>query len=159
VRGGWKMELAGREDPPDWPSFARGLLGPQGELLAYSDPGAGQWRFAAFDGRRLLGALFVAREPVAVARSWLADRLVPQEDEANRLRVLAGRPGGTGKERGPTICACFEVGLNQIIEAVTTRGCLSVDAVGVLLKAGTNCGSCRSEIRRIIDEDRVAKAG
>ena len=35
---------------------------------------------------------------------------------------------------------------------MTDGGCTSVEAVGALLQAGTNCGSCRPEIRKIIGE-------
>jgi assimilatory nitrate reductase catalytic subunit len=45
------------------------------------------------------------------------------------------------------------------VDAVTTGACLTVDQVGAALRAGTNCGSCRSDLRRIIDESRLAKAG
>jgi assimilatory nitrate reductase catalytic subunit len=56
------------------------------------------------------------------------------------------------------VCACFEVGVNEIVDAITQQGCLSVEAVGSAVKAGTNCGSCRSEVRRLIDEHRVEEA-
>jgi len=35
-----------------------------------------------------------------------------------------------------------------------SRGCLTVEAIGQALKAGTNCGSCRSEIREVLDGHR-----
>jgi assimilatory nitrate reductase catalytic subunit len=41
-----------------------------------------------------------------------------------------------------------------IVDAVT-NGHHDVDAVGALLKAGTNCGSCRAEIKRIIADVRA----
>jgi assimilatory nitrate reductase catalytic subunit len=37
-------------------------------------------------------------------------------------------------------------------------GCHSVEAVGKETSAGTNCGSCRSEIGRIIDRCLAAAA-
>ena len=52
----------------------------------------------------------------------------------------------------------FEIGSRQIADAVI-GGCGSVEAVGVGLEAGTNCGSCRGEIRRIIDAAVIQKAG
>ncbi|TIT70654.1 MAG: (2Fe-2S)-binding protein, partial [Mesorhizobium sp.] len=36
--------------------------------------------------------------------------------------------------------------------------CSTVGAVGEALKAGTNCGSCRAEIRAIIGAGRVQAA-
>jgi assimilatory nitrate reductase catalytic subunit len=50
------------------------------------------------------------------------------------------------------------VGVNEIVEAITRGGCLSVEAVGAKLKAGSNCGSCRSEIGRLVHDHRVKEA-
>jgi assimilatory nitrate reductase catalytic subunit len=74
------------------------------------------------------------------------------------LQLLAGRPGEKTKDRGPIVCACFEVGRNEIMEAVTRNGATTVAAVGACLKAGTNCGSCRTDIRRVLDGARVPAA-
>ena len=63
-----------------------------------------------------------------------------------------------GPDPGPIICACFSVGANSIVDAVTGGGCLTVEAIGAVLKAGTNCGSCRGEIRAIIEAHRLAAA-
>jgi assimilatory nitrate reductase catalytic subunit len=38
------------------------------------------------------------------------------------------------------------------------KGCASVAAVGACVKAGTNCGSCRAEIGRLIHESHLEKA-
>jgi assimilatory nitrate reductase catalytic subunit len=35
---------------------------------------------------------------------------------------------------------------------------VTVEAVGDRLKAGTSCGSCRTEIRRLIDAHRLQEA-
>ena len=37
-------------------------------------------------------------------------------------------------------------------------GCHTVEAIGVALKAGTNCGSCRAEIRGLIEANRLEAA-
>ena len=95
---------------------------------------------------RLVGALFVARGPVACARDHLAGLLGAQLSPPQSLALLAGRPGAEARDRGPTICACFDIGRNEILEA----GCNSVAEIGAKLKAGSNCGSCRGEIARLI---------
>jgi assimilatory nitrate reductase catalytic subunit len=59
---------------------------------------------------------------------------------------------------GAIVCACFSVGINAIAEAVTKGGCHTVEEVGAALRAGTNCGSCRAEIRGIIEANRLAAA-
>jgi assimilatory nitrate reductase catalytic subunit len=75
-----------------------------------------------------------------------------------RLRLLAGRPGTDTPERGRIVCACLDVGQNEILDAIATKGCTSVAAVGACVKAGTNCGSCRAEIGRLIHESHLEKA-
>jgi assimilatory nitrate reductase catalytic subunit len=150
--------LAGKGTPADWTAFARRLFGTADDLLAYHDAPALRYRFAAFDGERLAGALFVARTPVAVSRSWICERLeTDAATPADRLRILAGRGGGNLPEPGAVVCSCFSIGVNQIATAVSVQGCRSVDAVGALLGAGTNCGSCRAEIQRIIQDAGVTE--
>ena len=38
----------------------------------------------------------------------------------------------------------------KAIEDAATKGCCTVDAIGKALGAGTNCGSCVPELRRLI---------
>jgi assimilatory nitrate reductase catalytic subunit len=70
LRGGFRAELAGLSQPGDWQDFARATLALDGDVewLAYRDAASGQNRFVAFRDGRLVGALFAAREPVAVSR-------------------------------------------------------------------------------------------
>jgi assimilatory nitrate reductase catalytic subunit len=163
TRGGWRLELAGLALPDDWGALARALLaageGAPIDMLSYVDAAGGQHRFAAFAGSRLAGLLFVSKGPVGVARQWACDQLEAEhETAAARLGLLAGRGGADAPDRGAVVCACFEVGQLQIATAVA-QGCVTVDAVGASLKAGTNCGSCRAEIGRIIHAGRYQKAG
>ena len=118
------------------------------EVLSYRDRSSGQQRVAWFEKDRLVAALFVATSPVAVSRTWAAALL--GEAHADRLRVLAGRSGAAARDRGAIVCSCFDVGANDIAEAVVRGGCTTVAAVGAALKAGTNCGSCRAEIGRLV---------
>ncbi|MER9303198.1 molybdopterin-dependent oxidoreductase, partial [Mesorhizobium sp. M0496] len=159
-KGGWRVELAFGDDDIDWAGFAGSLFGtsPGAEILAYHDRDAGQHRIAAFDGDQLSGALFVASGPVAVSRGWAAEQLsADYVDRRGRLSIVAGRPGGIDADRGAIVCSCFSVGANQIAEAVR-QGCGSVAAIGVALHAGTNCGSCRAEIRVIVDAQSLQAA-
>ncbi|MCZ8546740.1 molybdopterin-dependent oxidoreductase [Mesorhizobium qingshengii] len=159
-RGGWRVELAFADDDIDWAGFAASLFGapPGGDTLAYHDRDAGQHRIAAFDGDQLSGALFVAPGPVAVSRGWAAEQLdVTHAGQRQRFRIVAGRAGADRPDAGAIVCSCFSVGANQIAAAVA-GGCTSVEAIGGTLKAGTNCGSCRAEIRTIIQANRVQAA-
>ncbi len=166
VASGWQIEIAGLATQ-DWDTFARTLFGVAAagegsgaapEILAYGDATAGQHRVAIFAEDRLIGALFVAREPVVIARDWLAARLDTPLDPAERFRLLAGRPGGAMKPRGAVICSCCDVRRNEITDAIMA-GCGTVQKVGDQTRAGTNCGSCRPEIQALIEATRLAKAG
>ncbi|WLP56301.1 nitrate reductase [Agrobacterium fabrum] len=151
--GGYRMELAFAEAPEDWTLWARRVFGidVRIEPLGYSDRQTGDLRLAFFDGDTLLAALFIAREPVAVARNWAISQLSERhEDLRMRFALVAGRPGAGRADPGATVCSCFNVGVNQITAAIRD-GCHSVEAIGKTLNAGTNCGSCRAEIRGIID--------
>ena len=48
------------------------------------------------------------------------------------------------------ICACFGVGLDVIREALASGRRANVEEIGTALRAGTNCGSCLPELRRIV---------
>jgi assimilatory nitrate reductase catalytic subunit len=154
--GGFRLELAFAEAEEDWHRVAASLFAapPGAETLAYHDMATGQHRFACFDGDRLVGALFLASEPVSVLRAWTCEQLTRQHPgQRARMAVIAGRPSIGSLDRGAVVCSCFGIGANQIASAVA-RGCTSVREVGQALGAGTNCGSCRGEISRLIEQRR-----
>lgn len=158
--GGWRLELAVDQQVDDWSLWCRRTFAIAEEIepLGYVDRQSGDVRLAFFEGDRLLAAIFIARQPVAVARNWAIAQLVASHDQPRkRFALVAGRPGADMPDPGATVCSCLGVGVNQIIAAVG-GGCHSVEAVGAQTKAGTNCGSCRAEIRGIIDGCLAAAA-
>ena len=66
---------------------------------------------------------------------------------------LAGR-SGPATDKGKLICACLEVGENDIRRAVAD-GCCTVQALGTRLGCGTNCGSCIPELNALIDSQAL----
>ncbi|MFN3890276.1 MAG: molybdopterin-dependent oxidoreductase [Beijerinckiaceae bacterium] len=161
VDGGYRVELAGADAPPDWKTFAAGLFGLTGdreaEWIAYSDRSTGSVRLAAFHDDALAGALFVGANAANLSRNFMAQALrAPYRAEA-RLRLLAGRPAETTADGGNTICSCYSVGSYAISREISS-GADTVQAIGAKLKAGTNCGSCRGEIQRMIHEHRLTEA-
>lgn len=148
---GWRMELAGRTTPADWEAQARALFDlPQAEVQVLTDAARGLTRLAFRAGGRLIAALFVGPAPVAVMRDYLVT--LPDAD------VLSGRAPANRPDPGPTLCSCFGVGVNTILSAIETDGLMSVEAVGAALAAGTNCGSCRSEIAALLSAARTPEA-
>ena len=161
AKAGWRLELADAEAPQDWDAFARALFGLNDDdaMLAYRDRASGRARFAAFRDGRLLGAFFAAPEPVEVSRAWAAAQLERDDlSHAECLRLLAGRAGSDRPDQGAIICSCHGVGVNQILQAITAGGCRSVAEVGAATRAGTNCGSCQGDIRKLLDGHAIQKA-
>jgi assimilatory nitrate reductase catalytic subunit len=105
----------------------------------------------------LLGALYLAPEPVAVSRDWAVAQLLAPHPRPARFKIIAARPGIGGADKGATVCSCFSVGANEIASAVR-RGCRTVAEIGETLQAGTNCGSCRAEIKNIIEAQNLQAA-
>ena len=161
VDGGYRMELAGAETPDDWKAFAATLFAigaaDEPDWVAYSDRSTGAVRLAAFAGERLLGALFVGAGAANISRAFLAKALSGAHRPDARLKLLAGRPAETTADDGNTICSCYSVGSRIIIREIHA-GAGTVQEIGARVKAGTNCGSCRSEIQRMIHEHRLAEA-
>ena len=80
-------------------------------------------------------------------------------DEADRRLALSGDAPGSRGSSGPVVCACFGVGLISIREAIAPGGATTPEAIGSVLRAGTNCGSCVPELRRIIARELEGEAG
>ncbi|MBO0905548.1 nitrate reductase [Jiella sonneratiae] len=149
--GGWRMEMAGRAELDAPARLLERLAGVPAEgVLAYHDGSGGSHRFAAFEGDRLVAALYLSRTPVAVSRVWAAGHLAQAHAGRERFRLLAGRGGADRPDPGAIVCSCFAVGVNEIAAAVVSGRATSVEEIGRLLRAGSNCGSCRGEIREIV---------
>ncbi len=161
VPQGFRCEMAGDVTPQAWSDVITSLICSDCEaieLLSYHDEAAGQHRFAAFADGRLACLLFIGPRPLTLARDWAADQIGRTVPPDERLRLLAGRPGANLPDRGPLVCACLGVGRNEIIGAVTNLGAATVEEVGAYTNGGTNCGSCRAEIGRIIQTARLEQA-
>ena len=78
----------------------------------------------------------------------------PVADNA-RGRLLAGRLYDKAAAEGPRICACFGVTRDAIRHAVVTHRLRTAAEIGVVLGAGTNCGSCIPELEEILRDVRM----
>jgi len=153
---GYRAEIALFEEPADWTDFLADTFGTDAVFQSIRDERSGRRAFVLVENGRLLAALYTSPDPVLVSRQWAVDLL--SETDLTASTVLAGRPGADRPDGGAIVCSCMGVGINTITEAVTRHGCTSVEAVGALTRAGTNCGSCRAEIRGIVDANRLVAA-
>jgi assimilatory nitrate reductase catalytic subunit len=159
--GFWRHDLAGEEAPADAFAMLCGALdgAGAGEWVQYHDAAAGRHRGALIDRGRLEACVFIDRtaDLPAIDRFaglFRADCL----SAAQRSGLLAGAVGGAAADVGPVICACFRVHRDTIRTAIATHGLKTVEAVGGVLKAGTNCGSCVPEVRALIAGVRAEAA-
>ncbi len=131
--------------------IVHGLQGTEAPVvIEINDAGNGLFRLACFTGSKLFAAAYVSQGPVQVSRHWASNLLSESFTPKNRTSVLAARPGNDQPDTGSIVCSCFMVGSKQISHAAETCNDVSVAGIGKLLKAGTNCGSCRGEIASIL---------
>jgi assimilatory nitrate reductase catalytic subunit len=147
VTGGWGLLFAAQEGSREIAMRMRGLF--QGyELAEYADHARGRYRCAVYDGDRLVACLAYA--PADQRPDWEAAKALfatDAPDAPERRALLSGRAASAAT--GPVVCACHGVGLD-VITAAIGQGADSVEAVGAACKAGTNCGSCIPEIRKLL---------
>jgi assimilatory nitrate reductase catalytic subunit len=144
-------EFAGRGDEAERDDVWRRLIeGLEGEVVSFEDAALGAWREARVRDGRLERVLFTTRTGRLPPRDWLADLFIADQlAPEDRAALLFGRPPGVSVDKGPLVCACLKVGAGTIAGAIG-RGAVSLEAVGAATGGGTNCGSCRPEIGRMI---------
>ena len=142
VPGGALFELAGNGDP----SGLEAAL-PRGERIEAQDHARGTRRTALIVEGRVAAVLFVTRDGVLPSRDWLIAQL--GQPSAGPV-LLAGRAAGAAADRGAVVCVCFDVGLKTLVAAIADQKLVSVAAIGEALGAGTNCGSCRPALAKLL---------
>lgn len=141
---GWRVEMAGQGIPDE---KIIELLDAQSMQTLMS--GNRLKAVSAFDDEGYLeGAAFLSDNPVAADRTWLSSKVGTLLDPIETINILAGRPG-SGCSEGRTICACMGVSTRKIEQAIDA-GSTSVEGIGDATGAGTNCGSCKPDIRKIL---------
>jgi assimilatory nitrate reductase catalytic subunit len=120
-----------------------------GEIVAYEDAATGALREAWIRDDALVAVLYMTEAGRLPPRDWLADLFAAPLTPETRATLLHGFPPGAPVDKGPMVCACLKVG-GKAIEAAIIGGASTADAVGAATGAGTNCGSCRPEISRMI---------
>ncbi|MFY0616556.1 molybdopterin-dependent oxidoreductase [Shimia sp.] len=147
---GWQIEIAHDTVPKCWETFARDAFdAPDADVSSVLDAANNHARVALHTGGQLIGALYTSDRPVSVSREFTTSLI-----GTNRPGALQGRPSVDQPDPGPTVCACFNIGANTILDAIRTQDLLSVQAIGKALSAGTNCGSCKPELAALLNGAR-----
>ena len=154
---GWVTYFAGDEPEVSWRAWAEAAFG-AGEMLSVEDGALNMFRLALLRKGRLEAVLFAGAAPHSPSLDWLKANfeqafIAPE----GRRALLAGNPGSGAADQGPIVCVCFQVGVRRIRDAMVT-GAVTPRAIGELLRAGTNCGSCLPEIRGLLAEHAAMPA-
>ncbi|MEP3675151.1 molybdopterin-dependent oxidoreductase [Sulfitobacter sp.] len=152
---GWQAETAGIDAPCDWVAFARSMAGlPDAEASVFNDTAGGTLRIALTEGGTIRAVFYTAKEPVVLSRSAAISHIGTQTAP---LAALAGRMGQDQPDPGTIVCACFNVGQNTLMDAINA-GARTVPALGDITYAGTNCGSCKPELARLLAQNSLPVA-
>jgi assimilatory nitrate reductase catalytic subunit len=153
VAGGYGYLFADNADLSRWTVWLSSVAG--FDYAEYRDFGGGVFRAASFNGNRIETCLFVG--PAHDAGDWdVVKGLFAAEalTDDQRAMLLSGRSSEGLASTGPIVCACFGVGRATICDAIASGAQTAAD-IGAKLKAGTNCGSCIPELKRLIAQAPV----
>ena len=144
-------EVAGRGDLREREALRKALVrGANGEAVRFEDAATGGVREAFLADGRLERVIFLTASGRLPPRDWLSELFAADAlTTSDRAALLIGLPLGAAVETGPPVCACRNVRAGRI-EAAIAAGAANVEAVGEATTAGTDCGSCRPEIARLV---------
>ena len=128
-------------------------ISPEAEVVSYSDPKKSVFRFLGLTGDRLDACLYLAPAGAPLPTRDLALPFLGRAaGPVERLSLLAAHlPDPTAKPE-KVVCACFSIGDSRISTAIREKGLKTVGEIGAELKAGTNCGSCIPELKRLLQK-------
>lgn len=98
-------------------------------------------------GRQLVGAMFVGNVQNAASMIQTFDRGDPLPDDA--LEILCSFTGGGAQSGDRLICNCHKVSEETIV-ACAKAGAETVEAITEQTRAGSGCGSCKTDLARLV---------
>ena len=154
VQKGWTTEFASAGSPAcvmEEIQKDAALALPEAESVGFDDANHAMYRACWFDRRNnLLQVIFLAPYPVPLARHAIVSMLGHDFKTRNgRLAVVSGVGFSSSEDVGAMVCSCMQVGIKTIRKSIDS-GCNTVQDVGDSCGAGTQCGTCRSDIRRML---------
>jgi assimilatory nitrate reductase catalytic subunit len=154
VADGAEYRLATSHGPMVWHDFAHRSFAGDARLAEQIDGRV--YRAAGFVEGEMDGYLCVG--PSDAPLQWDANAL-SAADMADGGGMQACKLSGFVGEMEPVICACFSVGVDVVRKAIACGTVKTVTEIGEALRAGTNCGSCLPELKRMIVNERFTQSG
>jgi assimilatory nitrate reductase catalytic subunit len=151
---GMELRIASDHDAMFWHNFAHDVLGRDAQLVEQFEGGV--VRAIAYVDGEFDSCLSIG--PGTLALRWDNLNAViaagPPQDGAQTTMSVCDASLLT-PDTGPTICACFGVGRDTVEDAVKSGAVASFADIGRVLQAGSNCGSCLPELKRILARQRA----
>jgi assimilatory nitrate reductase catalytic subunit len=152
VADGIEYRLAAGLGPLHWHDFAYEAFSDRAQVV--EELIGRTYSASAFVADELYGCLCVG--PVSEPLKFAA------LSAANAPEHAAGVFAHAASERihatEAIICACFAVELAAVRDAIAYGETRTVAQIGRKLRAGTNCGSCLTELKRLINEHNIRHA-
>ena len=98
------------------------------------------------DGK-LIGAILVGNTEASAALIQMFDRgdALPEDP----LEALCSSAAGSAASADRIVCSCHKVRQSAILEAIA-QGAKSLETIAECTRAGTGCGSCRTDLTRLL---------
>ncbi len=127
------------------------------EWIEYNDELNDSTRYFWFDQTGMQGCIFASLEYKNLPpREWLTEQFTELSiEQEQRAKLVVATSGADIPDPGPIVCSCFNVGENAIIDFINAYHPENVEAIGKELKAGTNCGSCKPELKCLMSKCEV----
>ncbi|HHF0482876.1 TPA: nitrate reductase [Vibrio antiquarius] len=103
------------------------------------------------DVRIIRSVLMVSSEPIQTDYTNFT-HLIGKPMELSQLLTIT-----QSQSSAKLVCSCFRVTDKQIHDAMEKQDCTSLTQLQNKLKCGTNCGSCVSQIKQMVDSHQYQK--
>lgn len=126
---------------------------PNADIIEMVDTSRGILRRAALRDGVLEACVLLARSGITLpGEAEIAARLGTVVPPHARARLLSGH--GSNASEAPRLCACLGVTEAAVRHACVSHRLNSLAELGALLGVGTGCGSCISELEKVLRDVR-----
>lgn len=122
---------------------------PEYQEVVFIDKRLRHYKKCIIHNDKLIGAILIGdKSELTEFKDWMANDIFLEE---KRDRILRGEGSKTEAVIGKLVCSCNNVGEGNIVNKINT-GCKDLQAVCKITGAGTGCGSCRPEVKNILEK-------